>query len=188
MISTLLTIVIPCKDSVYELKSTIENIVNQTKINSTRVLVLDMGSKDGSYQYADQAGSEYSRILKIESIKYDHNKIWETINNIDSLYVLLVLPGTNFKSKDFILDSLNNIISEENIYIFTFPKKRSIKEILFPRKSLIEERTKISTLLIHKNFFNSVEFNTGTNIFIDKEIINKNVRIINGDVLSSTKL
>jgi len=184
LISTLLTIVIPCKDSVHELKSTIENIVNQTKINSTRVLVLDMGSKDGSYQYAAQASVEYSRVLKIESVNYDSNKIWDTINNIDSLHVLIVLPGTNFKSKDFILDSLNNIMYEENIYIFPPSKKRSIKEILFPHKSLLEGKTKISTLLIPKNFFNSVGFNTGNHIDIDKQIINKNVRIINGEVNS----
>jgi len=187
LISTLLTIVIPCKDSVHELKSTIENIVNQTKIKSTRVLVLDMGSKDGSYQYADQASSEYSRILKIESIKYDPNKIWETINNIDSLYVLSVLPGTNFKSKDFILDSLNNIMFEENIYIFPFPKKRSIKEILFPYKSLILGKTNISSILIHKNFFNSVKFDTGTHIDIDKKIIDKNIRIVNREINSLFK-
>ena len=182
MISTLLTIVIPCKNSVHELKSTIENIVNQTKINSTRVLVLDMGSDDGSHQYAAQASVEYGRVLKIESVKYDPNKIWETINNISSLYVLVVLPGTNFKSNDFIFGELNNILSEENVYIFPTNKRRSIKEILFPHKSLLEGKTKISTLLISKNFLNSVEFNKGSHIFVDKEIINKNAKIINGRV------
>jgi len=187
LISTLLTIVIPCKDSVNELKSTIENIVTQTKINSTRVLVLDLGSKDGSYQYAAQASSEYIRTLKIESIKYDPSKILETINNINSLYVLSVLPGTNFKSNDFILDSLNSILFDENIYIFPFPKKRSIKEILFPRKSLILGKTNISSLLIHKNFFNSIKFDTGTRIDIDKGIINKNIRIVNREINSPFK-
>ena len=71
MINSLLTIVIPCKNSVYGLKNTVESLLNQFKIQGTRVLVLDLGSDDGSYQYAAQASFEHFKKLKIESIKVD---------------------------------------------------------------------------------------------------------------------
>ena len=71
MINSLLTIIIPCKNSVYGLKDTIESLLDQFKITGTRVLILDLGSDDGSYQYAAQASFEHFKKLKIESIKID---------------------------------------------------------------------------------------------------------------------
>ena len=188
MISTLLTIVIPCKDSVYELKSTIENIAKQTRISSTKILVLDMGSKDGSFQYADQASLEHSRILKIESINYNPSKIQELMNSISTLYTMIVLPGTNFKSKDFILDQVNDILSNENILLFS--QRNKIIDRIFPNKRLKEGKIKITSALSSKNYFNSSEFieeNGKMSILIDKGIIDKDIKIIGGKLFYSSK-
>jgi hypothetical protein len=181
LISTLLTIIIPCKDSVYELKSTIENIAKQTRISSTRILVLDMGSKDGSFQYADQASVEHGKILKIESINYDPDKILELMHNIRTLYTMVVLPGTNFKSSDFILDNLNDILSNENILLFS--EKNKIMDRIFSNKRLKEGKIKISAELSSKNYLNSSEFieeNGHISILIDKGTIDNNIKIIGG--------
>ena len=184
MIATLLTIVIPCKDSVHELKSTIESLISQTRIGSTRVLVLDMGSSDGSFQYASQASVEYSKILKIESINYEDSKILEVMGNIESVYTLTVLPGTNFTSNDFIFDNLNSSMSSGNIFAFTNRSKNIIADIFFPHKRLMEGKIKVRALISPSNFLNSLDFCDGKDLIIDKGIINKNLRIIRGKVSS----
>jgi glycosyltransferase involved in cell wall biosynthesis len=107
MISDLLTIVIPCKDSVIELKRTVEDITKKTKIKGTRVLVLDFGSIDGSYQYASQASSEHIRKIRIESIRMKEGEsIKDSLKLINTPYVLLLSPGSTFKEEDLILNSV----------------------------------------------------------------------------------
>ena len=73
MINSLLTIIIPCKNSVYGLKDTIESLLDQFKITGTRVLILDLGSDDGSYQYAAQASYDNFKKLKpeLKDVFYD---------------------------------------------------------------------------------------------------------------------
>lgn len=178
MITTLLTIVIPCKDSVQELKLTIENLAIQTRIISTKVLVLDIGSSDGSFQYASQASVEYAKILKIESINYKDSNIFEVMDNIRSVYTLIVLPGTNFISRDFIFDNINLLMSSENIFAFTNRSKNIIADMVFPNKRLIDGKIKVRALISPSNFLNSIDFCDGKDLIIDKGIINKNLMII----------
>ena len=147
-----------------------------------------MGSKDGSFQYADQASVEHGKILKIESINYDTSKIIDLMNSIRTLYTMVVLPGTNFKSNDFILDQVNDILSNENILLFS--QRNKIIDRIFPNKRLKEGKIKISSALSSKNYFNSSEFieeNGKISILIDKGIIDKDIKIIGGKLSYSSK-
>jgi len=150
MISNLLTIVIPCKNSVISLKKTIEDIIKKTKVKNTRVLVLDFGSVDGSYQYASQASSEFIRILKIETLKMEEG---ETIKNaldlIDTPYVLVMTPGSTFKNQDLFISSINEVSKIEypiaylrrvdfiNNFMSTFIKRKRKVNAIFSRKEVI---------------------------------------------------
>lgn len=185
MISTLLTIVIPCKDSVYELKSTIEEISKQTRILHTRILVLDMESTDGSFQYASQASIEYGRILKIESIKYESDKLTDLIYTIDTKYSLVVMPGTGFKSKDFILESLNKTLLDGKISVFTTIS--NFLDRFFANRKLKNEKIEVKSLILPTNFLNSVNFkfeNESLKISVDDGIINGDLKIIRGEISS----
>jgi glycosyltransferase involved in cell wall biosynthesis len=110
MVNTLLTIVIPCKNSVKNLKKTVEDITKKTKSKGTRVLILDFGSVDGSYQYAAQASGELIRFLKIESIKMEKGQtIKNALDLIETPYVLVMTPGSTFKDPDLLISSINEV-------------------------------------------------------------------------------
>lgn len=119
MIKDLLTIVIPCKDCVIPIKKTIENIKTKTRIAGTRILVLDFGSTDGSYQYVAQASSDLSYILKIESIRM---KSEECISDVESSiitpYVLVVKPGVVSDDPDIIMNSINKVLTGNNTLVY----------------------------------------------------------------------
>ena len=115
MVNTLLTIVIPCKNSVRDLKKTVEDITKKTKVKGTRVLILDFGSIDGSHQYAAQSSTELSRILRIESIKMDGGKtIKDALDLIDTPYILVMKPGSTFKDQDLLISSINEILKNSH--------------------------------------------------------------------------
>ena len=150
MISNLLTIVIPCKNSVMSLKKTIEDIIKKTKVKNTRVLVLDFGSVDGSYQYASQASGEFIRMIRIESLKMEEG---ETIKNaldlIDTPYVLVMTPGSTFKNQDLFLTSVNEIAKIEypiaylrkvdfiNNFMSAFIKSKRKVNAIFSKKEVL---------------------------------------------------
>lgn len=119
MIKDLLTIVIPCKDCVTSIKETIENIRTKTRIAGTRILVLDFGSTDGSYQYVAQASFELSSLLRIESINM---KEGECISNIESSintpYILVIKPGAVSDDPDIIMNSINKVLTGNNTLVY----------------------------------------------------------------------
>ena len=119
MVKDLITVIIPCKDCVYELKDTIENISNKTGIRGTSVLVLDFGSTDGTFQYSSQASSDMIKILKIESINMSGNKDMEEISNIiKTPYISIIKPGTVTEDKDLIIKSLNKVMKGNKSLIY----------------------------------------------------------------------
>lgn len=118
MIKSILTIIIPSDNCVYELKDTIDNLVLQTKIVGTKILILDNNSKDGSVPYGAQAAFDLRKILNINVINAssDGYKIKEEELNH---YVLWIKPGVTFKSKDSIINMINSVMRDENILILT---------------------------------------------------------------------
>lgn len=151
MIKDLLTIVIPSKDCVTSIKKTIENITNKTKIVGTRVLVLDFGSNDGSFQYVAQASSDLIKILRIESIRMKENEDMRDINDIISTpYVMVIKPGSVSEDKDIIMNTINKILAgkETLVYlkdlgiinrVFNPTKNKNNPSLLFSKKEILFE-------------------------------------------------
>jgi len=154
MISTLLTIIIPCKNSVTKLKKTIEDIAQKTKIKDTRVLVLDFGSVDGSYQYAAQASQEMIRIIKIESIKMEEE---ETLKNaydlVNTPYVLVMTPGSTFKDPDVFFTSVNEV-SKINYPVAYLKKVNFINDLM---STVLKNKRKISAIFSNKELLNILD-------------------------------
>jgi glycosyltransferase involved in cell wall biosynthesis len=109
MLDSLVTIIIPTKDSFPKIKETIESIIIQTKIKGVNVLIADFGSKDGSYQYAAQASSSYFNKIKIESLDYSKikNSMLNIMESIRTPYSIFITPGIILENPDFIFDSIN---------------------------------------------------------------------------------
>ena len=150
MISTLLTIVIPCKNSVKSLKKTVEDLIKKTKVKNTRVLVLDFGSVDGSYQYASQASSDFIRMIRIESIRMKEGEtIKSALDLIDTPYVLVMTPGSTFSDPDLLISSVNEAPKMEypiaylrrvdfiNNFMSTFIKKKRKVNAIFSKKEVL---------------------------------------------------
>jgi len=155
MISDLLTIVIPCKDSVIELKRTVEDITKKTKIKGTRVLVLDFGSIDGSYQYASQASSEHIRKIRIESIRMKEGEsIKDSLKLINTPYVLLLSPGSTFKEEDLILNSVNRL-SRTKIPLVYLKNCDFIRNLM---SSLIRSKRKVNAVFSGKEVLSILDY------------------------------
>jgi hypothetical protein len=118
LISSIITIIIPSENCLFDLKKTIENISDQTKIRGTKILVLDKESSDGSIQYVTQASFDFRNILNIQVI--DCSKDFFPIKEEElNRYVIWIKPGIIFKSKDSIFNLSNLINSKQNPLIFT---------------------------------------------------------------------
>ncbi len=135
MINTLVTIVIPSKNSLEGLKSTLNSILFQTKIKGTRVIVLDYGSTDGSAQYVAHVSSEFFKMLKIECL--DFSKESKKIE-VDTPYVFFASPGSTFKHSDLIINgvNLNSLTSKNSAYIIDNTKNifKRFFHYYFPKK------------------------------------------------------
>jgi glycosyltransferase involved in cell wall biosynthesis len=155
MIDTLLTIVIPCKNSVRNLKKTVEDITKKTKVKGTRVLILDFGSVDGSYQYAAQASNDFVRFLKIESIKMGED---QTIKNafdlINTPYVLVMTPGSTFKDHDMLISSINEM-SKIAYPIAYLRREDFIKNIM---STFIKNRRKVDAVFGQTPVLNILDY------------------------------
>lgn len=127
MLSSLITIIIPCENSLPGIKSTIENLLDQTKIRGTRVIVLDKGSKDGSIQYSIQAGYDLSKRLTIETFNVTDNKDFYKV--VNTPYVLWISPGLIFKSRDYIFDAINLLSKKGDFCIRPHWHKNFFKRI-----------------------------------------------------------
>lgn len=174
MINSLVTILIPTNNSVDGLKTTIESILLQTKIKGTRVLVLDYGSDDGSFQFSAYASSEYKRILKIESIDLSKNA---PEFEILTPYCLCISPGVIFENKDFLIDVVNSKGKENRdlIYYRGIPKNPLVD--LFPYYFLKKGQIGIGSIFCNKERLWKIE-NEKTKegfTFILKDKINKDL-------------
>ena len=155
MVNTLLTIVIPCKNSVRDLKKTVEDITKKTKVKGTRVLILDFGSIDGSHQYAAQSSTELSRILRIESIKMDEGKtIKDALDLIDTPYILVMKPGSTFKDQDLLISSINEIL--KNSHQIAYLRRHNIVNNVMSK--LIKNRRKIDAVFTKSESINIMDY------------------------------
>ena len=155
MVNTLLTIVIPCKNSVRDLKKTVEDITKKTKVKGTRVLILDFGSIDGSHQYAAQSSTELSRILRIESIKMNEGKtIKDALDLIDTPYILVMKPGSTFKDQDLLISSINEIL--KNSHQIAYLRRHNIVNNVMSK--LIKNRRKIDAVFTKSESINIMDY------------------------------
>lgn len=161
MINSLLTIIIPCKNSVYGLKDTVESILDQFKILRTRVLILDLGSDDGSYQYADQASFEHFKKLKIESIKVDKDlNLFKFIDELRTSYSMVITPGSIIKDTEFIFNSLNKVMSNSNANVYF--KKYPLTKRILPIRNIRNKELEINCIISEKNFLWEIQFENNT--------------------------
>jgi hypothetical protein len=160
LINTLLTIIIPCKNSVYGLKNTVESLLDQFKIVGTRVLILDLGSDDGSYQYAAQASFEHFKKLKIESIRVDDLNLFKFIDELRTPYSMVITPGSVIKNTDFIFNSINKVLVNRNANVY-FKKYSLVKRIL-PLRNIRNKELEINCIVSEKNFLWEIEFENNT--------------------------
>ena len=179
MINSLLTIIIPCENSVFELKNTIENIIKQTKIRGTNVLVLDNKSKDGTAEYAAQASSDYSRVLSINVV--DSAKEDYVINSGElKSYILWIKPGITFRSPDSVINMINLIMKDENILILTNGKIN-----FFNSYYLKKGKININCLMCKKNDIDLIDYkkDNESKLFpFNKKIGLKKYQIIKGSL------
>ena len=161
MINSLLTIVIPCKNSLYGLKDTVESLLDQFKIVGTRVLILDLGSDDGSYQYAAQAAFEHFKKLKIESIKVDRDlNLFKFIDELRTPYSMVITPGSIIKDPDFIFNSINKVLTNKNANVYF--KKYPLTKRILPLRNIRNKELEINCIVSEKNFLWEIEFANNT--------------------------
>lgn len=179
MIGSFLTIVIPCMNDVYGVKKTIENLSRKTKIAGTRVIVLDFGSTDGSYQYVAQASSEMLPSLRIESIKIeDGGSIKDSIQSINTENVLVVSTGSVFKDNDVILKSINLILADSKYpIVYLKPSGRFLNNIV---SRYINVDRKNGAIFSKTEILKNIEFNhkdPEPDIIIDKSVLSGGIKI-----------
>lgn len=144
MLKNLITILIPSNNSIEGLKTTVNSIFSQTKIKGTRVMILDYGSTDGSFQYTAQASSDLSRILKIESLDLK-DKIPDF--QIYTPYCLWISPGIILEERDFIMDEINmNSFMEKNC-LYVLNKNTDILKNIFLKYYINKNQIEICGIL-----------------------------------------
>lgn len=133
MLDSLITIIIPTKDSFPKIKETIDNIILQTKIKNVNILIADFGSTDGSYQYSAQASFELFKRVKIESLNYSKVKypILNLMESIKTPYTLFITPGVILEDPDFILESINYLMkNDKGIMVYNKKIEGSVGEMI----------------------------------------------------------
>jgi len=175
LIKNLVTIIIPCSDSLLKLKSTIESLVFQTRIRGTRVLVADFGSKDGSIQYAQQVSSELRNTLVVEpfDFKGERDKVFSSVT---TPYVFYIAPGKTFDDRDFIMDNLNKTSKIKTPIVYT---EENVFGTLLRRFKRDSEKRENVALVGLKNTLENISFIVqGDKINVDlSEIKTKTVKI-----------
>ena len=174
-IKSIITIIIPSENCAAELKSTIDNLVLQTKIKGTKILVLDNKSNDGSVPYAAQAAFDLRNTLSINVIdaSSDGYKIKEEELNP---YVLWIKPGVTFRSKDSIINMINSVMRNENILILTNGKIN-----FFNSYYLKKGKISINCLMCKKNDISLIDYKKeGESMYFpfSQKIMSKKYRIV----------
>ena len=137
-----------------------ESLLDQFKIVGTRVLILDLGSDDGSYQYAAQASFEHFKKLKIESIRVDDLNLFKFIDELRTPYSMVITPGSVIKNTDFIFNSINKVLVNRNANVY-FKKYSLVKRIL-PLRNIRNKELEINCIVSEKNFLWEIEFENNT--------------------------
>lgn len=174
--NSLVTIIIPCNNSLYGLKNTVESLSSQFKIQGTRVLILDIESNDGSHQYAAQAAFEHLKKLKIESIKInDKLNLYKFIDQLKTLYSIIITPGTIFENPDFIFNSANKLLANDCTYVY-FKNYPIFKRIL-PFKNIRNKQLEINCIISQKNFLCEIQFENNAFLIHTSQIKRKKIFI-----------
>lgn len=169
MVNNLLSIIIPCLNSVIELKKTIEDFKLKTKIKGTNILVADFGSNDGSIQYSSQASSELLKTLKIHSLEIKEDESLNILSKqIQTPHILVALPGTVFKDPDVFISSLNELFSDTDVLIY-LEKNSALDAIILP---FIINKRRIKAIFCKKEMINQINF-IESEIKIDPKILKK---------------
>lgn len=164
MIQNLVTIIIPSSDSLFGLKSTIESLVFQTKIKGTRVLVADLGSSDGSIQYAAQLTYDLRSRLKVEPFDFDKDRL-SVYSNVNTPYVFFISPGKIIQDRDFIMDHLNKISNMKEVMAYSEETmfRRIIKGLGYKK----EAQENVGLLVRKENIYDIFFTLKNDKIFID---------------------
>jgi hypothetical protein len=125
------------------------------------VLILDLGSDDGSYQYAAQASFEHFKKLKIESIKVDRDlNLFKFIDELRTPYSMVITPGSTINDTDFIFNSINKVLTNKNANVY-FKKYPLVKRIL-PLRNIRNKELEINCIVSEKNFLWEIQFENNT--------------------------
>lgn len=178
MISSLLTIVIPTKNSLLDLKKTIENLIDKTKISGTNILIADSKSTDGTIQYAIQASSELIKKVRISPIamKSEEN-LSDLIGRIKTPYVMVILPGTIMSDPDIIISSLNRFSPIEPVLLY-LRKKSPLDALILP---LIKRKRKVVILFSPKTILSNISINYESaekEILFNQKDLRKKIKIL----------
>ena len=179
MVNTLVTVIIPSENSLADLKTTIDNLLLQSKCKGIRVMVLDK-SIDGSIQYASHASSELLRNIRIEPIGLKADQT-EFDLKIETPYCIWITPGTIFKDRNFLMDEVNKISVTRKNLIYTEKKIVNLINFLFPFYQINRKMTNIFSVLCNKKDYKKVWYqkNSGTyNLILLDAVSEKNYKVV----------
>lgn len=185
MIKDLITILIPCENSLLELKTTIESILKQTKIKRVKVIVLDNKSNDGSVQYVAQQTSDLFRFLDLHCVTLDGKNPWDILEDVEvnTPYCLWLTPGTVFSDPDFIMDHLNHASTKRIGLTFISKNDNSwIKNMISTFNWDTKDLNFSASLLLIEDK-KSIEFTKESRIFLRYKGASPRTRVVLGRTL-----
>ena len=161
MISSFLTIVIPSMDSFPRLIETINTLLRQTRIKGTKVIIADLGSSDGSLEYAHQESFEFRKNITIfpKSFKEGRETYYHDLfGMIETPYVLFLTPGSILESKDSVMNLVNEFSIRNKKFIVGAKKNKNTFIDLFTSvKSLINPENRFDLIICRTNMLNYIK-------------------------------
>jgi len=109
MISSFITVIIPCKDEENYIGDTLLSLNNQKNIEGTKVIILDGDSTDNTIDVIHNIKKKVNYEILIEkggNVSYARNKGATMVN---TKYVLFLDADVTFTDNDTILSSLNEL-------------------------------------------------------------------------------
>lgn len=177
LLNTLVTILIPSNNTLEGLKTTLNSILIQTKIKGTRVLVMDYGSTDGSYQYAAQASIDFFKTLKIECLDFSK----ESANlDIATTFSFFVSPGVIFEDRDFIMNEVNTNFHTDKDCAYTINNNKTFFKSFFPHYFINKGEIGITSVLCrsaHASRIKNIKNADFFNFVINSDLSRKSHRI-----------
>lgn len=167
MIDSFLTIVIPCNNSIPGIVEALEDIIKQTKIRGTRILIIDKGSEDGTVQFVSQFSTSTNKV-NVEVIDSSKDDV-DLYSLIRTPFFIYLNEITKIKDVDFLINTINlRSVSKKNIVYIS--KKDSFIKKIFPRHFLGNMGIHPKIILSDKSFI----YDTHNGTPIDKIFTNKN--------------